>query len=131
MAVAVRGVVPFFGGRGFGLGNAGSPADCATTLDRPAAKKAIAAAAKISVTAVAMRRGERERFRVSQSGVFIVFLARINELKFGRILESETRKDQDDNFDFGHFVSYFFRGSAASPERSALQRDRSTASIHA
>ena len=123
--------MPFFGGRGFGLGNACASADCATTLGGLAAKKAIAAAAKINVTAAAMRRGERERFRVNQSGVFIVFLARINELKFGRILEPEARKDQDDNIDFGRFVSYFFRGSAASLERSALQRDRDTSSIHA
>ena len=31
-----------------------------------------------------------------------------NELKFARILESETCKDQDDNVDFGRFVFYFF-----------------------
>ncbi|PYK57349.1 MAG: hypothetical protein DME43_15425 [Verrucomicrobia bacterium] len=36
------------------------------------------------------------------------FLAGNNELKFARILESETRKDQDDNVDFGRFVFYFF-----------------------
>ena len=57
-AGAAGRVAPFFGGRGrigFGLGRACVLADCAIALDGRAATKAIAVAAKISATAVAIR----------------------------------------------------------------------------
>src|SRR4029077_3964605 len=60
--VALRILVSFFGGRGFSLGKACAPVDCGAALDGRAAKKPIATAAKISATAVALRRCERERF---------------------------------------------------------------------
>ena len=45
------------------------------------AKRAIAAAAKVSATAAAIRRCERVSLRVNERGVFIFFGATDNELK--------------------------------------------------
>ena len=82
VAVAVRGVAPFFGGIGIGFGKACAPVDCAMALDGRTATKAIAAAAEISVPAPAMRTIEKKRFRLNQRGVFIYFWTCSSGLSF-------------------------------------------------
>jgi hypothetical protein len=75
------------------------------------ATRAIAAAAKVSITAVAIRRCERALFRVNHRRVFICFGAAENELNFGEFAEFGDSSNEDENGDqFGCFF-YFFPGS--------------------